>query len=124
MSALAPFLKNGNSNQIKYESECEKIKHALMIERETEIDRVRKRTEGFKYQNSKSWVGLCRRYGDRITHDELVSVAEVLNPYIGIKLDRDAKRRKNVMLKWFEDNWNTIEPWLSYVVLEDDPKIM
>jgi hypothetical protein len=36
-----------------------------------------------------------------------------------VHLDRDAKRRKSVLLKWFEENWNAIYPFLDYVVLEE-----
>jgi hypothetical protein len=35
-----------------------------------------------------------------------------------MKLDHDAKRRKTVLIKWFEENWTAIAPFLDYIVLE------
>jgi hypothetical protein len=36
-----------------------------------------------------------------------------------IKLDRDARRRKVVILKWFDENWAEIEPVLPLIILEE-----
>jgi hypothetical protein len=38
--------------------------------------------------------------------------------HLNLRVDRDARRRKIVMLKWFEENWLKVEPLLAHIVLE------
>ena len=98
------------------------IRNSNRIQKEGEIERIKKRIDGFKYQNSRAWMVLSQRFGEKVTHDELVSVAEIIKPFSGIKLDRDARRRKNVIIKWFDDNWSIVEHYINYVILEDEKK--
>jgi hypothetical protein len=58
-------------------------------------------------------------YGPRLSQDELVSIADLVARKANLRLDRDARRRKPVMLKWFDENWQIIQPLLSDIVLED-----
>jgi hypothetical protein len=51
--------------------------------------------------------------------EELISIGHLVAARVGIRPDRDARRRKSVMLKWFEENWTVIEPLLGSIVLED-----
>lgn len=81
--------------------------------------RVRARLNGFIAMESMIWNEIKRRFGDNIRHGELLSIAEVVAQYSGVFLDRDAKRRKTVLIKWFQENWARIAPFLSCVVLED-----
>lgn len=89
-------------------------------ERDNEIARVQQRVSGFNPQCSDAWAGLCQHFGSKITQDELVSIAEAIKLYAQVKLDRDARRRKSVILKWYQDNWAQISKYIKYVVLEDD----
>lgn len=66
---------------------------------------------------------LKRRLGPAIEDPcELLSLATVLAYRANIKLDREAKRKNSVLIKWLEDNWTTIKPYLDeeYPDLEDD----
>lgn len=83
-----------------------------------ELNRVKMRINGFSLQTSVAWSYLTFKYGEKLTHDELTSIAELISGHVGIHLDRDAKRRKIVLVKWFDENWPVIEPYLQYVVLE------
>jgi hypothetical protein len=47
-----------------------------------------------------------------------VSIRELVAQILRIKLDRDARRRKPVILKWFDENWFAIQPLLLHVVLD------
>jgi hypothetical protein len=51
-------------------------------------------------------------------HDELVSIGLLVADRLNITLDRDARRRKIVLLKWFDENWPLIEPLLPEIILE------
>ena len=89
-------------------------------DRENEIARVQQRVSGFDFLCSDAWTYLCRHFGNKVTQEELVSIADAIKPYARVKLDRDARRRKSVILKWYQDNWPQIQQYIKYVVLEDD----
>jgi predicted oxidoreductase len=57
-------------------------------------------------------------YGPKLSHDELVSIGALAANALQIKLDRDARRRKPVMIKWFEEHWIQIQPILWSIKLE------
>jgi hypothetical protein len=51
-------------------------------------------------------------------------IAGLVAKKLDIRLDRDARRRKIVMIKWFEENWSAVEPLLSNIVLEDQSIVL
>lgn len=83
-----------------------------------EKSRLSNRMMGFNVLESEAWMGLCRRYGPEVTHEELISVAELVAQRTGVPLDRDAKRRKSVLIKWFAENWSMAKGLLDLIVLE------
>ncbi|EAX97547.1 hypothetical protein TVAG_006780 [Trichomonas vaginalis G3] len=84
-----------------------------------EKERIAERLGSFNPKDNAVWHEITQRFGANIKQPELLSIANVLAQNASIKLDRDAKRRKSVLIKWFEENWNAIQPYLAYVVLED-----
>lgn len=96
-------------------------KTSLVLESETdEMERVKRRIQGFNYKSSHAWKMLTAKYGPKLAHEELMSIAELLSAQVNINLDRDAKRRKAVLVKWFEENWEIIQGCLQFVILESD----
>lgn len=89
--------------------------------RATELERrkVDRRLEGFTPTTSRAWREICERYGSGLNQTELLSLAEVISIHLGLKVDRDAKRRKEVLIKWFDENFDQILPFLDHVILED-----
>ena len=87
-----------------------------------EKKRIKARLGEFHPKESIVWSEIRRRFGNKLKHGELLSIAEVTSAFARVFLDRDAKRRKSVLIKWFEENWATLSPYLSYVVLEDKGK--
>lgn len=85
-----------------------------------ERERVQKRVDGFKWKRSTAWKRLTASYGPHLKHEELLSIADLVAKKLDIRLDRDARRRKIVLVKWFEENWGAVEPLLSKIVLEDE----
>lgn len=81
--------------------------------------RVALRLSGFDPKNSFVANEISRRFGPNIKQAELVNIAQCIADFAKINIDRDAKRRKSVLLKWFEENWQKVFPYLDYVVLED-----
>ena len=95
-------------------------RHGNVLESETdEMERVKRRIEGFNYKTSRAWKMLTYKYGSKLAHEELMSIAELLATRTNVILDRDAKRRKAVLVKWFEENWDIIQGYLNYIVLEE-----
>ncbi|OHT04139.1 hypothetical protein TRFO_06457 [Tritrichomonas foetus] len=60
-------------------------------------------------------------YGVHPTQQQLLSLALIASKHLGISLDREASRRKIVLLKWFDENIDVIEPFLknNVVILND-----
>ena len=84
-----------------------------------EKERIAGRLQGFNPKDNPAWHQITQKFGANIKQPELLSIAEVLAKNACIKLDREAKRRKSVLIKWFSENWDKIKPFLDYVVLED-----
>ena len=87
---------------------------------ESERTRVEKRLGGFGFQKSQAWKEIVVRYGDTLSQNELLGIASIVSAKIGVKLDREAKRRKDVLIKWFDENLENIKPYLDFLALEDE----
>ena len=95
-----------------------KKKAVLSLALSDERARVEKRVAGFAYRKSPVWKHLCHCYGPKLRQEELVSIADLLCAKLNIKLDRDARRRKVVIVKWFEEHWHQVQHVLPNIVLE------
>ena len=71
-----------------------------------EKERIQSRLGNFNPKDNHVWRTITQRFGANIKQPELLSIAQVLASGANVKLDRDAKRRKGVLIKWFEENWN------------------
>jgi hypothetical protein len=101
---------------LSYHQSVQPTSSALLSE---ERERVLRRVDGFNWRESPAWTNLLALYGPRLSQDELVSIADLVAGGLQIKLDRDARRRKPVMLKWFDEHWEQIQPMLSLIVLDE-----
>jgi hypothetical protein len=62
---------------------------------------------------------LTRLFGENINGTDLTSLAETCSHCLDIYLDREARRRKSVLWKWFDENLAVIAPFLrDRVVVE------
>jgi len=84
-----------------------------------EKHRISARMAGFDPKDNEVWRQITQRFGANVKQPELLSIANVLAMNANIKLDRDAKRRKSVLIKWFQENWAIVSPFLDFVVLEE-----
>jgi hypothetical protein len=84
--------------------------------------RITSRLGAFNAKDTFVWREITRRFGSNVKQPELVSIATVLAQSTSIKLDRDAKRRKSVLIMWFQENWASVSPFLDYVVLESSTR--
>lgn len=95
------------------------MQRATGIHLNNELLRIAVRLQGFNPKDNFVTKEITRRFGANLKQGELINIAQVIADTAQIKLDRDAKRRKNVLLKWFEEHWAQITPYLDYIVLED-----
>ncbi|OHS96568.1 hypothetical protein TRFO_37278 [Tritrichomonas foetus] len=86
---------------------------------ELERKRVDSRLKGFSVRESAAWKEICKRFGPNLNQTELLSLAEVIAKQANLKVDREAKRRKEVLIKWYEENLTEVMEYLPYVVLQD-----
>lgn len=109
-----------NPGPAKQYEEEKPPKKALPRYAEEERERVKRRISGFDWRHSIAWQELTAQFGARLTQSELISIAELVSAHIKLKLDRDAKRRKTVLIKWFQEHWIVIYPILGMISLNDD----
>jgi hypothetical protein len=94
------------------------LQHSQKPHISPEMKRIQQRIDGFDWERSPAWLYLCWRFGPRLSQEELISIGTLVAATLQIKLDRDARRRKVVMVKWFEEHWAEIQPLLCLIVLD------
>jgi hypothetical protein len=59
-------------------------------------------------------------HGD-LTRRSLCSFASLVSALADVKLARDFTRRRELLIKWFEDNYEALEPYLAFFELDPGP---
>ena len=73
--------------------------------------------EKFDYKSCNAFKVITENYFyPTIRQTELVSIATMLAGAANLKVDRDAKRRKDLLFKWFEDHWDDVKVHLPRLV--------
>jgi hypothetical protein len=97
--------------------------HAPRQSHQNEFERHQnaQRLRGFNQKESPAYQFLCNRYGRSLTRFELLSLAQVAAEQLKIPLDRAARRRRTVLIKWYDENWGVVAPFLDrcIVVLDE-----
>jgi hypothetical protein len=69
------------------------------------------RKEGdFDWKESKEWADLRQRYGEDIHLADVLDLARIVAERSALALDREARRRKSELIKWFHDHWKVVVP--------------
>ncbi|KAK8834168.1 hypothetical protein M9Y10_011661 [Tritrichomonas musculus] len=76
------------------------------------------RLQDFDPKNCFVWKKFCEKFGSSLSQTELISIAEVISSNIGVKVDREAKRRKEILIKWFDENSEKIIPFIDFLRIE------
>lgn len=74
----------------------------------------------FDYKNCKAYHKINYDYFfDTIRVEDLKNIANKLieRSNYKLKISRDIKRSKELLYKWFDDNWDSIEPDLHHIHL-------
>ena len=94
-----------------------KAKKAKNHQNEYEHYRNELRLKNFNEKDSVAYAKLCELYGPKPSQQELLSLAQVVSASLNILLDREAMRRKKVLIKWYDENFHKIEQFLVENVL-------
>ena len=73
---------------------------------------------GFIAQGSKGEKLIVEMTGtqlDNLSKTALCKISDILSKLSGIKISRNILRRKDLIVKWFHDNEDKIEPFKYYV---------
>ena len=78
-----------------------------------EKERVRQKLATFDPKTSPACIAITQRFGADVRQHCLCEIAKYLARKKQLVLDRDSKRRKCVLMKWFHDNWAVLEPLMA-----------
>jgi hypothetical protein len=84
------------------------VSHLLRLERDVISDRVRH----FSIEDSRPWRYFLSRGWDNLSVKEYVTIGRVWANEAGLDIDREAKRRKEVLFNWLDCHWEQIMPIL------------
>lgn len=76
----------------------------------------KRKKDSFNYKDTEAYQMIVDKFGNNIRQQELIQIACCLSKKIGVKVERDSKRRKDLLFKWFQDNIDKISPMLHLVV--------
>ena len=85
----------------------------------SERNKLNERLNQFDWERSKGYEMIKKKGWDQLNHKELRSIAVILAKKCNITLDREAKRRKPILVKWFDDNWCDISKIIGRFALLD-----
>ena len=76
----------------------------------------KKKKDSFNYKDTEAYQMIIDKFGNNVRQQELIQIACCLSKKIGVKVERDSKRRKDLLFKWFQENIDKISPILHQVV--------
>ena len=73
---------------------------------------LKQKLAGFRLEDSRGWKWLQARFG-KIAKEELLSLGQVIAHTLNLELTREYKRRKETMIVWFDENYDTVMPFIK-----------
>jgi hypothetical protein len=67
-----------------------------------------------------AWARLTAKFGPKISQEELLSLAQVISHELRLGLSREYKRRKELLVKWYDENLDVIWPFIETRVVISD----
>ena len=88
-------------------------------EKEKELNKIR--LHGWSVEQSQANAYLVNRF-QKFNKPFIVDLAKVVSIQLQIPFDREAQRNKTVCIKWFDENFTRIKPFLetSLCVLDEN----
>lgn len=103
------------------ERSLKRDKPTICSQAREEMHFVKKKLDGFNPSECDAWKLLTARFGQKISQEELLSLAIVISRHLHINLFREYKRRKSMLIKWYNDNIMKIWPFIvNQIVITDE----
>jgi hypothetical protein len=88
----------------------------------TECDTVELTLGDFHWENSRTAQCLRELFPfGRLTRRPLYSFATLPGALADITLNRDFTRRRELLMKWFDHNFDALEPYLGFLEFDLNP---
>lgn len=84
----------------KFDKKTKKKKSATISKKD--------RLSGWDYKKSKSWDVIKSRFGKCLDQTNIYCMLQICADKAGLKIDREAKREKQILIKWFEENFDHV----------------
>ena len=78
---------------------------------------IRKKREHNDAWSCLAWTKLRERFGQKISQEELLSLARVVSNELEIDLSREYKRRKELLIIWFNENFDRVWPFIEHNII-------
>ena len=113
------FLKN--ADQLALSSKLRDI--IFSNEKSDAIKQKRKkRLNKFDWSKSVAWQIICNQFGNNLNQKEILSIAELLSRECGVFLSSEAKNRKELLIQWFDENWENVRLNIRFIRLKNKDK--
>ena len=74
----------------------------------------------FDPNKSEAWLTLEENFGVNVKQPPLLEIAKIIGQHVHINVNRNARRRKSVLIKWYHDNWDVIKPYIKNFRVDDE----
>jgi hypothetical protein len=92
----------------------------VMMNRWRDLTDAAERLGDFKAEESRVWQLLQARFGSKLTMPMLAAIAWMVSDESGAVRDRQAHRRKAIMVKWLEEHIECLERLLPRMILVEN----
>ena len=116
MSQKGEMEENGEQEeQVEQDDQEEKpLKKPKSLQDQYESNFVKQILKDFDAKESEAWRKLTSRFGEKLNQNKILSLAEVCSNKLGLNLFREYKRRKEMLIKWFDMNLDQVWPFIEH----------
>lgn len=81
---------------------------------------LEEKRKNFDMNKCEAWKRLTDKFGQKVSQEELLTIAQIVSHELEIPLAREYKRRKEILVKWFDENLDEVWPFISSKVAISD----
>ena len=77
----------------------------------------------FDFENCEAYKHINEKFNNnnsKIGHEFLTTIANEISKIADVKLKRNQKRKRSLLYKWFNDNWDKLKPVFDEVQIIND----
>lgn len=78
----------------------------------------------FDMRTSRAYQYLIQKFGTIPSREELTSLAMIIESELNIRLDREERRRKIVLIFWYDKNFDKIKPFIENRIIVKQRRIL